>query len=82
MEKLSPVSASLGLITRIWRRWRNRPPGQNDARADNPASHSKNYAGKWPDANAVLAWRLSATIQAEPGKPGMDAPAGSKQELP
>jgi hypothetical protein len=88
MDKTSTASAAPGLITRIlhcWSSWRGRVPDQFAANAANHAAHPENFAGKWPDADAVLAWRLSGTVESYHRNPAT-APASmattGKQETP
>jgi len=85
MEKSPPALAALGLITCIRQLWRRRARDRIAANAANHAPRPENFAGKWPDADAVLAWRLSATTEPglrNPGADSNDAATVQKQETP
>ncbi len=74
----------MNLITHIrllWRRRRGPAPDQVAADAASHGPRPENFAGRWPDANAVLAWRLSAAAVSVPQKPENTATIG-KQETP
>jgi hypothetical protein len=86
--KKSPALPASGLMTRIrqrWCHWRGRAPERTGANAANHAPRPENFAGKWPDADAVLAWRLSATAESDLRNPLTGAESSAtieKQETP
>lgn len=84
MEKSIPPLAALNLITRIrllWINWLRRPRERIAANAVSHAARSENFAGRWPDAAAVLAWRLSATAVSNPPKRESGGSIGKQETL-